>query len=209
MKFMRVISKPVFGFGRKYKKAKDGVAAIEFALIAPVMLIMYLGMAEVTMLISADRVVSHTASVVGDLVTQEESINATQMEDIFNAAIAVMGQDSVATSRISMDVTSLEVDTSGNVQTVGYAKLGNGFSAPFTYGNSNSTLLNQTSGLVITRIKFEYISPSGMFVKSPELTETFMLKPRKSQAIPFSGGGNSTNITCTAGGSGTNPNTSC
>ncbi len=172
---------------------KDGVAAIEFAFIAPVMIALYLGLAEVSLLISADRNVSHAAAVTGDLATQEETLNVSEIEDIFNATLAVLGTTYIQSQNVSIDMLSLEVDSAGDTQEIGYASFGTGFASKFDSAGTSSTLLNQTSGLIVTRIKYEYSSPSQTFVQSPTLSETFMLKPRKSQSIPFS----SATITCT------------
>lgn len=186
-------------------KNKDGVAAIEFAFVAPVMIALYLGLAEVSLLISADRDVSHAASVTGDLATQEESLSLSEVEDIFNATLAVLGTSYTNSQRVSIDMLSLEVDGSGDTQEVGYAKFGTGFTTKFDSDGVSATLLNQTSGLIVTRIMYEYESPSQTYVQTPTLSETFMLKPRKSKSIPFS----SLTITCTVVDSSNGPRADC
>jgi len=183
---------------------KDGVAAIEFAFVAPVMIALYVGLAEVSLLISADRNVSHAASVTGDLATQEEELNVNEIEDIFNATLAVLGTNYTNSQRVSIDMLSLEVDAAGNTQEVGYAKLGTGFSSKFDSAGTSTTLLNQTSGLIVTRIKYEYHSPSRTYVQTPNLAETFMLKPRKSKSIPFSAA-----INCTVISTSNGPRANC
>lgn len=186
-------------------KNKDGVAAIEFAFVAPVMIALYIGLAEVSLLISADRDVSHAASVTGDLATQEESLSSSDVEDIFNATLAVLGTDYTDSQRVSIDMRSFEVDGSGNIQEVGYAKLGTGFTSKYDAAGTSATLLNQTSGLVVTRIKYEYHSPSRTYVKTPTLSETFMLKPRKSKSISFGGA----DISCSVVNSANGPRAAC
>ncbi len=189
---------------KRVLKNKDGVAAIEFAFVAPVMIALYLGLAEVSLLISADRNVSHAASVTGDLATQEENLSTTDVEDIFNATLAVLGTNFTNSQRVSIDMISFEVDGAGNKQEIGYAKLGSGFSTKFNSDGVSATLLNQTSGLVVTRIKYDYHSPSQTFVQTPSLSETFMLKPRKSKSIPFGA-----SITCTVTSSANGPRANC
>ena len=184
---------------------KDGVAAIEFAFVAPVMIALYIGLAEVSLLISADRNVSHAASVTGDLATQEENLDPTEVEDIFNATLAVLGTNYNESQRVSIDMISFEVDGAGNTQEVGYAKLGTGFATKFDSAGTSATLLNQTSGLIVTRIKYEYHSPSRTYVQTPSLTETFMLKPRKSKSIPFGAAA----INCTVVSSASGPRANC
>jgi len=66
----------------RFARNEDGIAAIEFAFIAPIMLFMYFGMAEVATAISVDRQVSHSANVAGDLATQSETVSAAEMTEI-------------------------------------------------------------------------------------------------------------------------------
>jgi len=186
-------------------KNKDGVAAIEFAFVAPVMIALYLGLAEVSLLISADRNVSHATSVTGDLATQEETLNVNEIEDIFNATLAVLGTTFTQSQSVSIDMISFEVDSSGDTQEVGYASFGTGFTSKFDSAGTSATLLNQTSGLIVTRIKYGYSSPSQTFVQSPTLSETFMLKPRKSKSIPFS----TATVTCSVANSANGARANC
>ena len=190
---------------KRVKDNKDGVAAIEFAFVAPVMIALYIGLAEVSLLISADRNVSHAASVTGDLATQEENLSRSEVEDIFNATLAVLGTNYTDSQRVSIDIRSLEVDSGDTVVEVGYAKLGNGFGAKYDPAGTSATLLNQTSGMVVTRIKYEYHSPSRTYVQTPNLTETFILKPRKSKSIPFTSGP----FICTVVNSANGPRADC
>jgi len=75
----------------RFRNDEAGIAAIEFAFIAPVMLFMYFGMAEVATAISVDRNVSHSANVAGDLATQSQTISAAEMTEIMTATMLVMG----------------------------------------------------------------------------------------------------------------------
>ena len=198
-------------FCTRFLKDKKGTAAIEFAFVAPVMIVTYFGLAEVSMLISTDRNISHATSVTADLSTQNQSLNGNDIEDIFNAAFAVMNLTYTQSSAVTIDIVSFEVDGGGAVTEVGYAKLGAGFPSHYVMPmNFSTSLLNQTSGLLVTRIEYNYSSPSGLstYVQTPTLSETFMLKPRKSVSIPFSNGGGSA-MTCTLTNVGGKPRASC
>jgi len=189
-------------------KNKDGLAAIEFAFIAPIMIALYIGLAEISLLVTADRNVSHAASVTGDLATQIETLDLAEIENIFAATLAVMGTNKTESDRLTIDMRSFEVDADGAKQEVGYAKLGTGLTTKFDPVDVNPTLLNATSGLVVTRVQYTYHSPSREFVGTPTLSETFMLKPRKSTTIPFVNGA-TTSVSCTVTGSGNNVGVSC
>jgi len=171
---------------------RDGIAAIEFALIAPIMIALYIGLAEISLLVTADRNVSHAASVTGDLATQIEVLDTDEIENILQATLAVMNTNLAKSADITVDMRSFEVDSSGVKQEIGYAKLGTGLPTKFDATPVNATLLNETSGLVVTRVSYNYKSPSREFVGTPTLSETFMLKPRKSATIPFVNGSGST-----------------
>lgn len=61
---------------------RDGIAAVEFGYIAPVMLLMLVGSVEASRAISIDRRFSSITSMVGDLVSREQDMGANQSENI-------------------------------------------------------------------------------------------------------------------------------
>ena len=100
-------------FLNRFIKDHKGTAAIEFAFIAPVMIVTYFGLASVSLLVSADRDVSHATSVTADLFTQSESLDADDIEDIFNASLAVMGVTPGQATNVTIDVISFEKNGAG------------------------------------------------------------------------------------------------
>lgn len=75
----------------RFVRAERGVAAIEFALILPFMLVVYLGSMEASTLISVDRKVQSVAGTIGDLVARADgTLTATQIQDYFRAASGIM-----------------------------------------------------------------------------------------------------------------------
>lgn len=59
---------------RSLWRNKDGVAAVEFGFIAPIMLLMLIGTIEVSRAITIDRRFGLVTSMVADLVTREENV---------------------------------------------------------------------------------------------------------------------------------------
>lgn len=63
-----------------------GVAAVEFAMLLPLMITLYIGAVEISQMVSIDRKVSLTARAVADLVAQSTTITGAEMTNILNAA---------------------------------------------------------------------------------------------------------------------------
>lgn len=61
-------------FGRRMRKNCEGVAAVEFGFIAPIMLLMLIGTIEISRAITIDRRFGLVTSMVADLITREKTI---------------------------------------------------------------------------------------------------------------------------------------
>ena len=86
-----------------------GVAAVEFALILPLMIGLYFGCAELTQGIMADRKMTLVARALTDLVSQQPagtSLTDTTMSSIFAASTAIMAPYS--TSSLQMTVSAVD-----------------------------------------------------------------------------------------------------
>ena len=66
---------------RRFARDCRGVSAIEFAIIAPLLITFYLGMAETTQAMMAKRKASHVASAIGDLIAQDQSVTDAEIAD--------------------------------------------------------------------------------------------------------------------------------
>lgn len=194
-------------FIKDFRDDNQGVAAIEFAFIAPVMLVMYFGLLEISMAVSADRKVSHSANVVGDLVTQLTVIDKAEMQDIMEATLAVMNVNPNSLSNLTIEVSSYEMlnDAAKTRQRIGYARLGGPISrggATYNPANIGNRLISVNSGAVVARVNYLHKPITAEFMKDVVLHETFMLKPRGTNpTVVFDDAGNNT-FMCNVGGNG-------
>ena len=87
---------------RRFAAGEQGVTAIEFALVLPVVLLIMLGCFEVPRFVLVYQKIARTSSGVADLVAQaDEPITKNQMGDIYTAAkIMMQPYDIVANGRI-------------------------------------------------------------------------------------------------------------
>jgi Flp pilus assembly protein TadG len=75
---------------RRFLRDKRGVSAVEFAMLLPLMVTLYIGGVEVSQAIAVDRKVTLVARTLGDLVAQSTTVNAADMTNILNAASSVV-----------------------------------------------------------------------------------------------------------------------
>ena len=69
---------------------RRGVAAIEFAFIVPVLLIMYFVTMEASQAIETSKKVSRVGSMVADLITQQQTIVAADIDAIMKIGTSTL-----------------------------------------------------------------------------------------------------------------------
>ena len=90
---------------------RRGVAALEFAMIAPVMIVMFFGIAELGQGLIAERRVSHATAALGDLAAQGQTIQQSDADDMFAASADIMAP--LTTTPLKMRVSSVTGDSKG------------------------------------------------------------------------------------------------
>jgi hypothetical protein len=67
-----------------------GISAVEFALISPLLIMLYLGAIELNFLMEADRRVTQTSASLGDLTARLSTVTDSDMAEMFAAAKVLM-----------------------------------------------------------------------------------------------------------------------
>lgn len=91
---------------------RRGVSAVEFALILPILLILFFGTAEITQGVTIYRKVTVTARSLADLVARTTTVTNNDMSDIFKAATSVVAPFDA--SSLQIVVSSVAIDANGN-----------------------------------------------------------------------------------------------
>ncbi|MGB3454849.1 MAG: TadE/TadG family type IV pilus assembly protein [Litorimonas sp.] len=190
---------------RSFLSDNSGVAAMEFAIIAPVLIGMYLGLAELSSALKSDRKISHSASVAGDLATQVEEIRAVDAEDLISAVLHVASLREGDQYAIIME--TFERDSDGAVNSGGIIQYRSGSLDSFRYDPNefDENLLPRGTGILAATVRFRYKpfgfkgSESGKSIlpTQMDMEETFLLKPRISDVVQFGPDDRETTIDCT------------
>jgi len=159
-----------------------GVAAVEFAMIVPLLLALYFGVVELTQGVMTKQRAAHTASTIGDLVAQSSSITAAEVGDIFTVGDTVMYP--YPTASLKMRVSSLTADANGAV-TVAWSQA-SGMTA-LTKGAAVSVPANVISAggsVVMGESQYTYASAFSQVMPSPVVFhQTYYEQPRISTTV--------------------------
>ena len=86
----------------RFRRETDGVAAIEFAFIAPLLVVFLLGTTTATQSLWANGKISQASSVIGDLVSQESTFDNGSFETLLDAGPVLIEPFDPATLRIEV-----------------------------------------------------------------------------------------------------------
>lgn len=106
---------------------RRAVSAVEFAILLPVMIALYLGSVETTEGIAISQQVALTASTIANLVSQTTSVDDSQMSDILAASSSVLTPYPVANATVV--VSSITINPQG-AATVAWSDTLNGTARP-------------------------------------------------------------------------------
>src|SRR6516164_1532043 len=174
-------------------KDRSGIAATEFAMIVPMMLVMFFGTIEFSSAVAIDRKVTIMARTVADLTSQGATVNDTDLTNFFAASLAIMTPyDKTPTNAT---VSELYIDPASGDVRVQWSK----GSAPRSVGsivtaivptslisrdpNTNAILPNQY--LIFSEINYLYVPTIG-YVMAPtgvRMSDVAYTRPRQSVCV--------------------------
>lgn len=161
---------------------QKGVSAIEFALIAPLMVLIYCGTIELNLMMRADRRVTSTAASLGDLTARLEVVTDGDMQELFNAAAVTMQPYPANMARLRL--TSV-IDNGDGQTRVGWS---DGFNitpyAPNALITVPAGLVPSPGSVIVAEVEFDYESTLGVIIDgSQTLKDAFYLRPRSGNTI--------------------------
>ncbi|MBZ9796700.1 TadE/TadG family type IV pilus assembly protein [Mesorhizobium sp. ES1-4] len=191
----------LWGKSVRFWSNRRGVAAVEFALIAPVLLIMYFMTMEASQAIETSKKVSRVGSMVADLVTQQPTIVKADLDAIMKIGTVTLLPYNRSVPDITITAIKVTTDATPKVQVVWSRKVAGGVYGVGAAADSDTTVPTalKVPGTFLVRVdstlgykpiigwttdsqqKLGFVET---LAKGMTMSETYYLRPRRSVTIP-------------------------
>jgi Flp pilus assembly protein TadG len=165
------------------RRDQRGVSAVEFAMVLPLMVTLYFGAVEISTGVGIQRKVTLVARTVADLAAQVTTINNNDMNNLLNAAAAVMAPlDSQC--QLKVTVSAVDIDTNG-VAKVAWSDTRNGTARGVNSTVTVPTALNvPDTQLIWGEVSCNYLPTVGYVVTGAlNLFDQMYMRPRLSEKV--------------------------
>jgi len=173
-----------------------GLAATEFAVIVPLMLVMFFGTVEFSSAVAIDRKVTLTARTLSDLVSQGTKVSSTDISNFFKMGSAIMTPYAVTPATMTQRISAVSIDASKNAKVVwSYSGAVSGASSvTVTTGYPKDTvittipadLLVANTQLIWSEVTYTFTPITGYIIQTTvPLSENCYTRPRQSDTVTY------------------------
>lgn len=177
---------------RLFARDSRGAAAVEFALVTPLMIAMYFGTVELSSGVAIDRKVTQVSHTLSDLIAQATSVSNSDIAGVFDAGSKIMTPYLVAP--MTSKVTAVTIDGNGRA-TVACSRSWSS-SSGVTSGYAQNTvvtssipagLISNNTELIWAEVTYVYTPAIGYIVTTAiTMSDQFFSRPRQSNTVDFS-----------------------
>jgi Flp pilus assembly protein TadG len=179
---MRSMVKTALGRLASFAGERSGVSAVEFALLLPVMMTLYLGCVEASQGIAAHRKVTITSRTLADLSSQYTDITNAEMTNILAAGSAIIAP--FAAGNLQEVISEISVNAQG-VASVVWSDTLNG--TALTAGQTviiPTSLAVPNTYLLLAQVQYSYNPTFGYVMTGTlNLKDQIYMHPRQSTSV--------------------------
>lgn len=189
---------------------RRGLAAVEFAFIVPLMLVMFLGTVEFSSGVAVDRKVTLMARAASDLTSQATAVVDTDLQNFFSAAVGIMTPYDASPTKITL--SEIYIDNS-NIARIQWSKAGT-----IATGATQATVTTSTRSqgdvvtslvpaslliagtyLIFSEVSYKYMPTIGyvMAKSGINLSDVAYTRPRQSLCVNYSSTSATASNACT------------
>ena len=163
---------------------RSGLAAVEFAMIVPLMLVLFFGVNEFSSGIAIDRKVTLMARTLSDLTSQNTTVTDAQLTNFFNASTAILTP--YASAPVNATISELYVDPSTKEARVQWSK----GAAPRGTGTAvaiPAALQIGDTYLIYSEVNYKYVPAIGYVMAKTGITlsDFTYTRPRQSKCVDY------------------------
>jgi Flp pilus assembly protein TadG len=151
-----------------------GLAAVEFAMVVPLMLVLFFGVVDFSRGIAVDRKVTLMARTLSDLTSQNISVTDTRLTDLFNAGNSIIYPYSK--TPLNSTITELYVDPTTKVARVQWSKGASPRGAGTTVPIPTALQVGDTF-LIFSEVSYNYVPLVAFVDEVRDQYERFHLYP--------------------------------
>jgi Flp pilus assembly protein TadG len=165
-----------------FARDRSGVSAVEFAMLLPLMITLYLGSVEISQGVGIDRKVTLTSRTVGDLASQVSDISNTDMTNLLSASSSVVAP--YDSSKLKVTVSAVKIDGNG-VAKICWSDTLNGTARTAGTTVTVPTALNvANTTLIWSEASYDYRPAIGYVITGTlTLSDQIYMRPRLSDSV--------------------------
>ncbi len=160
-----------------------GIAAVEFALMLPFMLIVFAGVAEVGQAVAISRKVTITTRGVTDLTTQYTSVSSSDLATIIGAGNELIAPYSAANLTITISEVQTDANSNATIAWSSSSSLPAGTKVTLPSGLSAPNIY-----LIWGQVQYNYVPLMGsQVIGTTTLQDQIYMSPRLTNSIAYTG----------------------
>jgi Flp pilus assembly protein TadG len=174
--------KPLFRL-KTFIRDRRALGAVEFAMTAPFLILLFIGGFQMMDAISTYRKVVITDRALADLTTQDTSMTAAEAQSIITGAKQVMVPYSPANA--TLIITQVKIDANG-VPSVDWTQSNDGTVVKTADLSVPTAIAVPNTYVILSQIIYRYTPVIGGNLIGPmTFTDHIFMNPRRSNSIPM------------------------
>ncbi|MBL4618583.1 MAG: pilus assembly protein [Marinicaulis sp.] len=167
-------------------KCDSGMAAVEFALILPMLVFLFFGMLQTSESLTVNRRVSKAANTLSDLTAQLDTISPTQFDNLVTGVLEIMNPSSL--TGVTIKVISVVPDPSTGAPIVHWSRDKDG-NTPYAAGTDyldldDAVVLDVSGSVIVAEIYYPHtLSVANYIFQGPLAFEERSVRWPRSAGI--------------------------
>ncbi len=169
---------------RRFAHANKGLAAVEFALLAPMMIFLLFGSVDLIDALGSSRRLENAAVSLADVVSRDSEIDDDEIDGLWAALTVLMFPDPSLTMDVRITSVSIENATTARVvwseARNGYAPMSDGATVPLP-----QAMMTPGTSIIMSEARYRYNPPIGfLFMGGTNFQHTAYRRSRLVDPIP-------------------------